>query len=127
MPRYVATLRAVFDAEDDVHAAVVADQIVANGEQDLDDDEGDTLEVTQVTCNQLELMPDEVIIQLKRARNLLIKTRIKQCFQLARDLDQQIYALRFRDSVDFAMSGYSYGDFMDLAEAIIVRGEEPTV
>lgn len=127
MPRYVATFRAVYDAPDDVHAAMVADQIRLNGSEDLDPDEGDTFEVTQVTSNQLELQPEEVISQLKRARNLLIRTKIKQCYELARELDQQIYALRFRDSPDFTMSGYSFGEFMDLTEAIVLRGEEPDV
>lgn len=127
MPRHVATFRAVFDAENDVHAAVIADQIRVNGSEDLDPEEGDTFECTQITSNQLELTPDEVLTQLGRCRNLLIKTRIKECFNLARDLDMQMYALKFRDSSDFTMSGYSYGDFMDLVEAIITRGEEPNV
>jgi hypothetical protein len=127
MPRHVATFRAVFDAENDVHAAVIADQIRVNGSEDLDLEEGDTFECTQVTSNQLELLPDELFNQLNRCRNLLIKTRIKECFNLARELDMQIYALRYRDSPDFTMSGYSYGDFMDLVESIITRGEEPNV
>jgi len=126
--RYVATLRAIYNAEDDVEAIFIADQIRQNGAVDLDEDEeGDVLDVTQVTSNQLDLNPDETIIQLKRARNLLIKTRIKQCYALARELDYQIHALMCRESSDLTMSTYDYGHFMELSEAIIQRGEMPDV
>lgn len=123
--RYVATLRAVFDAEDEVEAIFIADQIRLNGFQDLDEDDGDILDVTQVTSNSLELSPEETLTQLKRARNLLIKTRIRQCYELAKELDQQLYALEHRADSDFSMAGYDYGKFMEIAEAILQRGEVP--
>jgi hypothetical protein len=125
--RYVATFRAVYDADNDVEAAVVADQIRLNAEQDLDEEDGDSFECSQVTSNALELTPDETLSQLRRARNLLIKTRIKQCYELAREMDQLIYALQFRDQPDFTMGGYDFGQFMDLTMAILERGEEPNV
>jgi hypothetical protein len=126
MPKYVSTFRAVYEAEDDVAAAIIADQIRLNAEQDLDEDE-DTFECSQTTSNALDLSPDETISQLKRARNLLIKTRIKQCYELARELDRVIYALPYRDEPSFTMGGYDYGNFMDLTLAILERGEEPDV
>ncbi len=127
MPRYVSTFRAVYDASDDVEAMIIADQIRANGEVDLDEDEGDTFECTQTTSNTLEIQPAESLTILRKARNLLIKTRIKQCFIQARELDQMIYALQFRDAPEFTMAGYSYGDFMDLTSRILTLGEEPDV
>lgn len=126
MTRYVATLRALYDAKDDVEAMFIADQIRVNGSIDFDDD-NDVLDVTQVTSNQLDLSPDETIVQLKRARNLLIKTRIKECYNLAKELDIQIFALQHRESPEFSMSMYDYGDFMELSEAILQRGEMPDV
>lgn len=126
MIRCVATLRAVFDATDEVEAVFIADKICENGQRDFDED-NDLLEVTQVTSNQLDLSPEEVLVQLRRARNLLIKTRIRDCYILAKELDQQIYALRHRSDPDFAMAGYDYGNFMDLTEAILMRGEMPDV
>jgi hypothetical protein len=133
MPRYIATLRATYDAEDEVEAIFIADQIRLNGEQDLDTDEDlldegeevDTLEVTQITDNGLNLTPDEALSVFRHARNLLIKTRIKQCFDLAREFDRTIYALENREIEGFSMRSYDYGRFMDLAESILIKGEVP--
>jgi hypothetical protein len=126
MNRYVSTFRAVFEAEDDVAAAVISDQIRLNAEVDLDTEDGDTFECTQTTSNALELMPEELFERLKLARNLLINTRIKQCFHLAQDLDKIVYALQFRnDSPDFTMSGYDYGKFMDVAMTILEERKVP--
>ena len=127
MPRYVATLRAIYDAADDVEAIFVADQIKVNGFEDLDEDDNDVLDVTQVTSNEIDLSPEETIVQLKRARNLLIRTRIKDCFNLAKELDLQIFALERREDPAFSMAGYSHGDFMDLAQRILVNKEQPDV
>ncbi len=127
MPRYVSTLRAVYDAKDDVEAILIAHQIRVNGAVDLDEDEGDVLDVTQTTSNSLELTPDELLTQLRVSRNLLIKTRIKECFNQARDLDQLIYTLKNREEPGFSISGYSYADFMDLAQSILIDKEQPDV
>ena len=127
MPSYVATFRATFDADDDVAAEVVCDQIRLNAEQDLDEDDGDTFECTQVTSNALALNPDELMSLLRKTRNALIKTRSKPCYDQARELDQLIYKLRFRDEPEFSMAGYSYGDFMDLTVAVLQDREEPDV
>lgn len=126
MIRCVATLRAVFDATDEVEAVFIADKICENGQRDFDE-ENDILEVTQVTSNHLDITPEETLVQLRRARNLLIKTRIRDCYMLAKELDQQIYALAHRGAADFAMAGYDYGEFMDLTERILMRGEMPDV
>lgn len=126
MPKYVATLRAIYDATDDVEAVFIADKIRENGFADLDEDE-DLLDVTQVTSNHLNLSPEETIVQLKRARNLLIKTRIRECYMLAKELDMQIHALSLRESPEIVASTYDHGDFMDLAERILMKGESPDV
>lgn len=126
MPKFVATLRAVFDADDEVTAIFMADQIKVNGEQDLDPEEGDELEVTQVTSMAVDLNPEELLSQLRHTRNALIKTRIKECFQEARQLDMLTYMLQHRHEPEIAMAGYNYADFMDVAEAILIRGETPT-
>jgi hypothetical protein len=127
MPKYVATLRAVYDADDDVTAIFMADQIRVNGEQDLDDDDGNSLEVTQVTSMEVDLEPDEIITQLRHTRNILIKTRIKECFAEARQLDMLVHMLQHRHEPAIAMAGYDYSTFMDVAEAILIRNEVPSV
>lgn len=127
MPKFVATLRATYDADDDIAAEVVADQIRLNAETDLDDDEGDEVEITQVTSNGLQLTPDELMVLLRKARNALIKTRVRQYWELAKEVDRAIYTMHFKDDPMFSEAGYSHGDFMDLTVAILERGEEPNV
>lgn len=128
MPRYVSTLRAVYDAQDDVEAMLIADKIAENGAQDLDDEDDEaSLEVTQVISNSLELTPDELISRLRVARNLLIKTRIRQCYTLAKELDEVIFALVNREEPGFTMRSYNHGDFLDLVESILVKGASPNV
>lgn len=127
MPKYVATFRASFDAPDDATAAIIADQIQLNGGEDLDDDEGDTFEVTQVTSNHLELEPTELRTQLTKLRNVLIRMRTSHAIDIAKQLDQYLYALQFSDPPEFVMGGYDHDKFMDAVIAIIKRGEEPDV
>lgn len=126
MPRYVSTFRAVYDAEDEVQAIYIADQIRLNGSQDLDEDDGDDLVVTQTTSNALDLDPEEVLVKLRQCRNLLIKTRVRPAFEQARELDKLIYMLGHK-SDEFPLAGYKYGDFMDICEAILVTEDTPDV
>jgi len=123
--KYVATLRALFQAQDDATAVFIADKIRENGAVDLEEDEGDSLDVSQVTSSGLDLTPDETIVVLKKARNLLIKTRIKQCYNLAKDLDKVIHSLLVKENPEIVYGTYSHGDFMDLCEKILMLGEDP--
>jgi hypothetical protein len=127
VPKYVATFRATYDADNDVQAQIISDQIRLNGERDLDIEDGDELECTQVTSNGLELLPDELMVLLRKTRNALIRTQWRPAYDEARELDRLIYAMKFRDEPAFTMSGYDYGNFMDLCEAIIHGKEEPDV
>lgn len=127
MSKYCATFRAVYDADDETSAAIIADQIRLNAESDLDTDEGDEVECTQVTSNGLHLTPDELMVLLRKTRNALIKTRWRPAYDEARELDRMIYSLGHGEEPAFAMAGYNHGDFMDLCERILMNGEEPDV
>lgn len=124
----MAQLRAVFTAKSEVEAILIADQIKVNGEVDLDQEEGDSLDVTQVTSNQLVMSPEDTLVNFRKTRNLLIRTRVRQAFELAQELDKLIFMFQQRlvDEAGLELSGYSYGDFMDLALKIL-HGEEPTI
>lgn len=122
--RYVATLRAVYDADDEVEAIFIADKIKENGGVDLDEEEGDTLEVTQVTNNSLDISPEETLAHLRLSRDLLIRTRIKQCYELARQIDEMAYALEHRRDPDFDLSGYDYSEMLEITERILSEGKE---
>lgn len=118
---YVATLRAVYRAEDDVEAIMIADQIKVNGEADLEPEDGDTLDVTQVTQNTAVLSAEETVILLRRARNALIRTRAAALVDCARELDKSIHLLssRLEHDADIALSGYDYGTFVDVMKEVL--------
>lgn len=119
MPKFIATFRAIYDAEDDVSAQLAAEIIRENGAAELDD--GGELLVTQVTSSIIEVAPEESIIHFERSRDLLIKTRIKQCFDMAREFDKMIYILRHRSEQDFNLANYDYGAFIDRVEQILIQ------
>lgn len=123
-PLWVATLRAIFRAEDEVSAIMIADQIKVNGQRDLEEDDGDTLDVTQVTQNLLTISPQETVQLLRRARNQLIRVRVKDCLDTARELDKCIYMLANRSERDagIELAGYDYAGFMDIVQEVLAGG-----
>lgn len=120
---YVGTLRAVFKAPDEATALMIADQVKVNGEKDLDEEEGDSLDVMQVTSHSLELAPDETLTILRRARNLLIKTRTRQGYDVGKELHEFIYMLqhRYEDQPGYELAGYQY-DYLDIAQQVLQGG-----
>lgn len=125
MPKFIATLRAVYEADDEVEAIYISEQIRDNGAKDLEEEEEDSLQVTQVTNNVLDISPQEVIDQLRKSRNLLIRTRVRTGLEIAQQLDKFLYALVRHEDPTYTDSSYSYGDFMALVGRIL-KGEEPT-
>lgn len=121
-PLYVATLRAVFGATDDVEAIMIADQIKVNGEKDLED--SDSLDVTQVTQNLSVLSPEETLHELRKARNACIRTRTKEGYDLGREIDKFIFVLKHRNEEHdgFKLSGYDYGEYLDIAQEVLAGG-----
>lgn len=122
---FLMTFRANVICTDEVEAMMIADVIKEEGSKHLDEEDGDDLDVTQVLDFSPALEPTELIDRLVRTRNDLIRTRIKECWDVAQQLDQVIWGLQKR--VDPMMQGnYPYGRFMDYATAILERGEFPT-
>lgn len=90
----------------------------------LDEEEGDRVVVTQIVPFNSDTSPEEVMTVLRRARNALIRTRIKQCFDLARDMDQVMHSIAGRDDPGYSLP-YDYGNFITIAERILNKGEDP--
>lgn len=128
MPRdanfWVATLRAVFRAGSEVDAIMIADQIKVNGEQDLDPEDGDTLDVTQVTQNLAMLSPEETLTILRRARNACIRTKTKDGYDLGRELDKFIFMLKSRSERNegYELAGYDHGSYLEICEEVLAGG-----
>jgi hypothetical protein len=121
---YVGTIRAIIHCHDDVEATLTMDRLVHECEEWLDEEDGDSIYATQVTGFTTDISPEETVTVLKRARNALIRTRIRECFDLARSMDEQIYYLERRLDPSYAPT-YDYGRFVTIAEKILNRGEDP--
>jgi hypothetical protein len=121
---FVSTVRVVTVSQDEVEAQLTLDRLREAMMDLLDEEEGDSVTVTQTTEFNSNINPEEVLLILKRARNALIRTRIKQCFDLARDLDYQVHVLTGRQDPDFAAQ-YDYTGFITTAERILNKGEDP--
>lgn len=121
--RYVALLRLYFNATDDVTALAIA-SAAAGMTTASAFGSSPKCEVIDVATSGSHLPPEAQRMALRRARNILIGLRTVASHDLARQLDQTIYTLQFRDDPEFSLAGYSHGDFQDLTERIL-RGEEP--
>lgn len=122
---FIITLRAIVHCETEVEAILAADVIKTEGEKHLDSEDGDDLYVAQVTEFTAAAEPAELIDRLVRTRNDLIKTRIKQCWDVARELDAVIYGLRKRME-PHEVTSYDYGHFIEVAHKILKDGEFPS-
>jgi len=114
MKHYLGVLYVRFQADNDVTADMSIAQAAINTELDLEDD--DEVEVHQLVRAIED--PDEIILLLHRARNVLISTKNRELTDTARQIDQAAHIIS-RRAEDFAqLAGYDYGKFMDLVAAI---------
>ena len=124
---HVATLRVVLYTKDEVEAVLAADKLKSVCEDYLDAEEGDEVVVTQVSSTTTDVEPAETLVILRRARNALIRTRIKQCFDMAREFDKMIYQLEHRADGEHALANYDYGNLLDVADQILTQGKDPVI
>ncbi len=121
--QFIGTIRCVIEAQDELGARLEMNEIVEAGGELLED--GETIDVTQIIPAELQgvVEPAEMVEQLRRSRDMLIKTRIIQCFELARELDKTAWVLEHRAEESFDLSGYDWGVFMDLTNKLLERKE----
>lgn len=123
---YVATIRLTYTATDDVEAQMIAELARERAESELDTEEDqDEAILTQVTCFALQVEPSELLVRLAQTRNDLIRTRYRECFELARELDRLADALKKR-LLPHEVTNYDFGRFMEVAEAILQKKENPS-
>lgn len=121
---FVVTMRGVIHCHDEVEARMAADVMTTEASKYLDEEDGDEVFITQVTPFAPVVEHAELIDRLKRARNDLVKTRIVDCWNTARDLDRIIFGLQ-RGVNPHEIGTYNYGHFMEVSSAILERGEYP--
>lgn len=119
MRQYTAVLKAVFEAPSDVDAILIAENVRELGLAVLSQEDDDSIDVVDVSPTLL-LKYDriELVRVMRKTRNMLIATRIRQCFDLAREIDKTAWILDHRAEEHFDVTGYNYGDFMTLARRI---------
>ena len=120
---FLMAFRAVVLCEDEVEAQMVAEVIRSEGEKHLEEEDGDELFIAQVTKFTAAVEPIELVDRLTRARNDLVKTRMKECWDVAKELDVVIWGLR--RGMDPMLSTYNHGNFIDVATSILTKGEYP--
>lgn len=119
--KFIATLRTVYKATDELEAALIANEFQEAIAGLLD--EWETVDVTQIIPHDLpqRIEPAEVVELLRRCRDVLIMTRIVQCFELAKDLDRTAWVLEHRQEESFDISGYDYGKVFERADELLGR------
>lgn len=121
-------MRVVADCTDEVDATLMMERLRESCLDLLDPEEdGDTVAVTQLIPVELydHLVPEETLNVLKRARNALIRTRITDCYDMAREFDIMIHHLAVKMNIAEA-TPYDYGRFTSLVDRILNKNEDPT-
>lgn len=123
MPRYVATFRVVFNAESDLDARIVGEHLheVLADEFADEDGEAETVDMTQLISFGEELTAQEAANTLRKARNVLLRTKLKDAYDTASAVDQIAHQLEHRDQIE--MGGqvpptYDFSHFVDVAHDI---------
>lgn len=122
MPEYLSVLHVYHSADDDVRAIAEADDIKLKVEYLLDPDLGEACDVVQTIPSTENPVPSANIIQLRRARNILIRTGTKENYDLARSLDQSIHVLHQRIDSEYKLVSYDWSRFMDVLKEIVDGG-----
>lgn len=122
--QYVAILQAVYSADDPVTAQVIAEAIRLNGSVDLELDEGDSVDVLEVMPLDISLSRAELIQHMRVTRNALIRTKVLQCFELAKELDKAAWILQHNAEDMWHMGSYDYGKFVEISQQVL-KGETP--
>lgn len=122
----MGTLRVVLNVQDELEAVLAMDKIRNEAMDLLDEEEGDAVELTQlIRFDSAHLTPEEILVNLKRTRNILIRTRMRGCYDLASALDQQIHTLHCQLDSGYDPQ-YDYGRMMSFLDRILNKKEDPT-
>ena len=116
-PEYVAVLKCIFSAKDDVEAMLVANRCAELASSYLDADDGEDVKVIEVNSFASSLAIEEQATKLEIARNILLQFGARDAFETARSLDQFVYYLRHN-----SMANYDYSELFDILERVKQRG-----
>lgn len=126
MADFVAVLHANFSHTDEIEARLFAEDLREGLDKLMETDDGDGADVIEVISADEDPAPISNVIQLKRARNILLRTRTTDGWDLARTLDQFTHAYEHKYTMQDGMISYDYGKFIDTAKAVIDGGNPLT-
>lgn len=117
--QYIATLRLTFFEADDVSANVTAELIRERASELIEEE--DSLEVTQVLPFGLDapIEPTELVNQMRHTCDMLIATRIRECYDLGRELHRMAWILEHRAEASGSDAGYDWGSFIERANNVL--------
>lgn len=124
LQRFIGTMRVVLNVQDELEATLTMDRLQTECGGLLDEEDGDEVIITQTTPFTTDVSPEEVLTIFRRARNALIRTRMKECFDIARSLDMVIYNLATQQDPTMSAT-YDYSRMMDFLERILLNKEDP--
>lgn len=122
MPEFLTVLHIYHSSETEVDAIAEADDIKLGIEKHLIDTEnGEAVDVVQVIPTSEDPTPTAQVTQLRRSRNILIRTRIKECWEFAKALDEIIFQLSKRTlgEGEYRHAGYDWSNFMTVTKEVL--------
>ncbi len=122
MKQYIALIKAVYSAGDDVVAQVIADQVRINGGKDLIPEEGDSIDVAEVVAYGLYSSEHETLDLLRLSRNALIRLRVSPALDLAREIDKACWIIKRKTEDMWDAGSYDYGKFMSIVDTVLKGG-----
>lgn len=124
MPNYLAVAHIYLKSEDQVTAIAEADDVKLAIERDLlDPDEGEVVDIVEVIDTEENPVPTAAITQLRRARNILLRTRTKDGYDVARSIDEFAHMLSTKlVSTDESRASYDYGNLMAVLKEVLDGG-----
>lgn len=122
----VVTFRMVIFPEDEVSGTMIAETIRQEIESHLEEEDGDSVDMTQsFNMDISQQTPEELLDLVRKCRNALIKTKLNMCWEIARELDKIAHILKVRsDGFSDSLSTYDWGSFLDIAKQVL-NGESP--
>lgn len=125
MPDYLSVLHVYHNSENDIAAIAEADDIKINVEQHLLDEElKEGVDIVETIPLGTDPTPTASVTTLRRARNILIRSGIKECWEYAKALDELIFQFERRTlgNNDFRHTGYDWSNFMKVTKEVLDGG-----
>ncbi len=126
MPNYIAVAQIFLASEDHVSAISEADDIKLAVERDLlDPDLNEEMDIVEVVEGEDKRIPLEIVIHLRHTRNILLGTRSKEGYDLARSLDEFTHMLEMKQvDTEESRSSYDYSKLLIVLKEVL-DGKNP--